>query len=131
VGVLHEVYIIKQNKNFMKEYLLLFWNESGDGHYQVDPEKMKAAMAAWQAWIGTIARSGNLISTKPIQWEGVTVGNTGIADTPAIKERQMVTGYLLCKAKTLSEVKEWAASCPILQNPAGFTEIREVSPFEI
>lgn len=39
----------------MKEYLLLFWNETGDGQYQIDSEKMKASMAAWQAWIGNIA----------------------------------------------------------------------------
>ncbi|MBN8653738.1 MAG: hypothetical protein J0L67_20075 [Cytophagales bacterium] len=115
----------------MKEYLLLFWNESGDGHYQTDPEKMKAGMAAWQAWIGNIAMNGNLISTKPINWEGVTVGNTGIKTNPAIKEKQMVTGYLICKAKNVDEVTEWAKTCPILHNPVGFTEIREVSPFEI
>ena len=28
----------------MKEYLLLFWNESGDGEYNVSPEAMKEAM---------------------------------------------------------------------------------------
>ncbi|MBX2914014.1 MAG: hypothetical protein KF856_01950 [Cyclobacteriaceae bacterium] len=115
----------------MKEYLLLFWNESGDGHYLTDPEKMKAGMAAWQAWIGNIAMNGNLISTKPINWEGVMVRNTGITNAPAIKEKQMVTGYLICKAKNVDEVTEWAKTCPILQNSAGFTEIREIAPFEM
>ena len=115
----------------MKEYLLLFWNESGNGQYQLDPEKMKQSMAAWQAWIGNIAKQGNLISTKPINWSGVMVSNHGELDSPAIKEKYMVTGYLICKASNLEEVKSWARSCPILQNPAGFTEIREVSPFEL
>lgn len=115
----------------MKEYLLLFWNESGDGQYLVSPEKMKESMAAWQRWIGHIAMNGNLISTKPIQWEGTMVSNHATVAKPAIKERQMVTGYMICKAKSLDEVTEWTKSCPILQSPAGFTEIREVSPFEI
>lgn len=115
----------------MKEYLLLFWNESGEGQYQVDPEKMKAGMAAWQNWIGSIAMQGGLISTKPIQWEGATISNHGVVDQPAIKDKQMVTGYLICKAKSIAEVKDWAKSCPILQNPAGFTEVREVAPFEM
>jgi hypothetical protein len=115
----------------MKEYLLLFWNESGDGQYQTDPEKMKEGMMAWQSWIGNIAMKGQLISTKPIQWEGVMVSNQGVAEQPAIKERQMVTGYLICKAHTREEVQQWAATCPILSSPAGFTEIREVLPFEI
>lgn len=115
----------------MKEYLLLFWNESGKEQYLVSPEKMKESMAAWQAWIGNIAMNGNLISTKPIEWTGSTVSQQGTTTKPAIKENQMVTGYMICKAKSLVEVQEWAKSCPILQNPAGFTEIREVSPFEM
>lgn len=119
------------NKNFMREYLLLFWNESGDGGYLIDPEKMKVGMAAWQAWIGQLALNGNLVSTKPINWEGVTVGNNGITHAPAIKDRHLVTGYLICKAKDVAEVQEWAKTCPILLNPAGFTKIRELSPFEI
>jgi hypothetical protein len=115
----------------MKEYLLLFWNETGDGRYAVDPEKMKEGMAAWQAWIGNIAMNGHLISTKPIVWEGTTVSNQGTVAKPAIKEKQMVTGYLICKASSLDEVTAWAKSCPILQSPVGFTEIREVAPFEM
>ena len=115
----------------MKEYLMLFWNESGDGRYQIDPEEMKKGMEAWQAWIGNIAMNGNLISTKPINYEGAMVGNGGTTDKPAILEKKMVTGYLICKAKSIEEVKAWASSCPILKNPHGFTEIREVSPFEI
>lgn len=115
----------------MKEYLLLFWNETGDGQYQMDPEKMKEGMATWQSWIGNIAMQGKLISTKPIQWAGATVSISDVADHPAIKEKQMVTGYMICKAASLEEVKGWAASCPILQHPKGFTEIREVAPFEL
>ena len=115
----------------MKEYLLLFWNETGDGHYQVDAEKMKESMAAWQAWIGNIAMKGQLISTKPINWEGSVISNRGSVDKPAIREKQMVTGYLICKSSHVDEVKEWARTCPILNNPAGATEIREVSPFEL
>lgn len=115
----------------MKEYLLLFWNESGDGQYQIDPEKMQEGMEAWQSWIGTIAMNGNLISTKPINWEGAIVSNSGLEDNPSIKEKQMVTGYMLCKASSQNQVEEWASTCPILASPSGFTEIREVSPFEV
>jgi hypothetical protein len=120
-----------KNSKAMKEYLLLFWNESGDGQYQVEPEKMKEAMAAWQSWIGNIALKGQLISTKPINWEGVVVGNAGEVNQPNIREKQLVTGYLICKASGIDEVKQWARTCPILASPKGSTEIREVSPFEI
>ena len=115
----------------MKEYLLLFWNASGDGGYDLDPEKMEERMKAWQSWIGNIAMQGKLISTKPIQWEGSTVGNAGSFGKPAIVEGKMVTGYLLCKAENRGEVEDWSKTCPILHSPEGFTEIREILPFEI
>lgn len=115
----------------MKEFLLLFWNESGNGQYQLDPLKMKAIMQSWQDWIGAIAAEGKLISTKPILWEGVTVSNSGTQRKPSIKENQMVTGYMLCRSANREEVMAWANSCPILQHAGGFTEIREVAPFEI
>lgn len=115
----------------MKEYLLLFWNETGENQYQLDPEKMKTNMLAWQKWIGNIAMQGRLISTKSIEWAGTVVSNKGVINKPAIKEKQMVTGYLLCKANNIEEVKSWAATCPILDNPVGFTEIREISPFDL
>lgn len=115
----------------MKEYLLLFWNESGDGQYQIDPEKMKAGMEAWQAWIGHIAMQGKLISTKPIHWEGIQIGNQSRKDSPVIAGKIMVTGYLICKSASREEVVEWSKKCPILQSPSGFTEIREIAPFDL
>lgn len=115
----------------MKEYLMLFWNDAGDGQYQIDLETMKKSMDEWQAWIGNIAVSGKLISTKPIQYEGTIIGNNTSINKPSIVENKMVTGYLICKASSVNEVKKWAGSCPILKNPNGFTEIREVTPFDI
>ncbi len=115
----------------MKEFLLLFWNESGNGGYALDPDKMKSEMSAWQTWIGNIAMMGQLVSTKPIEWRGSTISNKGVDNAPAIPGGVMVTGYMLCRAKSEQEVKDWAHTCPILKSPKGFTEIREVSPFEI
>ncbi len=115
----------------MKEYLMLFWNESGDGQYQVKPEDMQKSMQAWQAWIGEIAMQGKLVSTKPIDYQGTVVSNEGIAKHPVVKEGDLVTGYLICKADNQAEVETWGKSCPILQHPKGAVEIREFLPFEM
>lgn len=115
----------------MKEYLLLFWNESGDGHYQVKPEEMKAAMAAWEAWIGEIALQGKLVSTKPVAYEGTVISQEGKHESPAIKAGELVTGYMICKADSSAEVERWSQTCPILQHPKGSVEIREFLPFEL
>ncbi len=115
----------------MKEYLLLFWNESGDDQYQIDPEKMNDGMKAWQAWIGNIALQGKLVSTKPVHWDGIQIGHETRKDSPVIADKIMVTGYLICKTDQVDEVVEWAKTCPILRSPTGFTEIREIAPFEM
>ena len=115
----------------MKEYLLRFWNEAGDGSYQPSAEELKQGMAAWQAWIGEIAVQGKLVSTKPIQFSGSIVNNSGIESHPAIVDGMMVTGYLICKADAVEELENWSKTCPILHYPKGFTEIREMAPFEI
>lgn len=115
----------------MKEFLMLFWNVAGDGSYSVSPEEMQAGMAAWQAWIGNIAMQGKLISTQPIEYQGITHSNAGTEEQPAIKDNFMVTGYLLCKAEDKEEIRVWSETCPILKNPQGFVEIRAVSPFEM
>ncbi|MBK9488714.1 MAG: hypothetical protein IPO07_07885 [Haliscomenobacter sp.] len=73
----------------MKEFLMLFWNESGDGQYQVNP--MQETMASWQSWIGQIALNGKLISTKPIQWEGSTVVGPQILRASWNKKWSLVT----------------------------------------
>ena len=115
----------------MKENLLLFWNESGDGQYQVKPEEMKANMAAWEAWIGEIALQGKLVSTKPIAYEGKVISKQGKATSPAIKAGELVTGYMICKADNPGEVEAWSQTCPILQHPKGSVEIRAFLPFEL
>lgn len=115
----------------MKEYLLLFWNETGDGQYQVRPEDMEQSMNAWQAWIGEIALQGKLVSTKPVHYEGTVVSKQGLQQHPAVKEGELVTGYLICKAESHSEVEAWSHACPILQQSRGSVEIREFMPFEI
>jgi hypothetical protein len=115
----------------MKEYLMLFWNEAGQGGYAITPEEMQAAAQHWQAWIGSIAMQGKLVATKPIQYEGVVVSNAGSQEQPAIKDGELVTGFLICKAESQAEVEEWGRSCPILQAPRGSVEIRECSPFQM
>lgn len=115
----------------MNEYLLLFWNESGEGQYAVSPEEMQAAMHDWQRWIGNIAMQGKLVATKPIQYDGRQVSNSGLHDGPAVRDGHLVTGFLICKSDNLAEVEGWSKSCPILKAPKGVVEIRECSPFNL
>ncbi len=115
----------------MKEYLLLFWNKAGNGGYAVSPEEMQAAMHDWQGWIGNIAMQGKLVATKPINYDGQLVTNGSVVEGPAVRDGQLVTGFLICKSESLAEVEGWSQACPILKAPKGIVEIRECSPFNI
>lgn len=115
----------------MKEYLLLFYNQSGNGKYITSPDDMLDDMPKWQQWIGNIAMQGKLVSSQPIEFDGMVVSKKGIQQGPFIQGNILLTGYLLCKADSLEEVKEWSATCPILKYENGSVEIRPVMPFEI
>jgi len=115
----------------MKEYLLLFYNKSGNGQYITSPEDMLEDMPKWQQWIGIIAMQGKLISSKPIEFDGVVIDQKGAHNGPFIQQNILLAGYLICKADNLEEVKEWSTSCPILKYENGVVEIRPIIPFEI
>ncbi len=115
----------------MKEYLLLFYNRTGNGAYITTPDDMLEDMPRWQQWIGNIAMQGKLISSQPIEYDGTIVTSKGITAGPFIQQEILLTGYLLCKAENIEEVKEWCSTCPILKYEQGSVEIRPVMPFEV
>lgn len=115
----------------MKEYLLLFYNKSGNRQYITSPEDMLEDMPKWQQWIGNIAMQGKLVSSKPIEFDGVVIDQKGAHNGPFIQQNILLTGYLICKADTLAEVTEWSTTCPILKYENGAVEVRSIMPFEI
>lgn len=115
----------------MKEFLLLFRNVSGENQYITTPQDMLEDMPKWQAWIGGLAQQGKLVDTKPINYEGTVLTNSGVKHDPYKSENILVAGYLICKAETAEELIDYAQSCPILKYPNGSVEIRSISPFEI
>ncbi|WP_080058386.1 YciI family protein [Spirosoma aerolatum] len=115
----------------MKEFMLLFRNVSGDGQYVSTPQDMQEDLPNWQAWIGGLASRGQLIDTRPIEYAGRVVSNTGVRESPYKTENFLVAGYLICQATTLEEITDYAGACPILKYPQGSVEIRSIMPFEI
>ncbi|MCB0616079.1 MAG: hypothetical protein KDC75_22330, partial [Phaeodactylibacter sp.] len=62
---------------------------------------------------------------------GALVSNAGLHAGPSVREGQLVTGFMICKAESRVEVESWSSACPILKHPHGSVEIRECSPFKI
>ena len=114
----------------MKEYLLLFRNASAADGYLATSEDMAEDMPAWQSWIGNIAMQGKLVSTAPIEYTAEFYSSNTFYSGPYKESNSvLVSGYLICKADSLAEVKEWSKTCPILKYPNSSVEIRPLIPF--
>lgn len=49
-----------------------------------------------------------------------------VTDGPFIEGKEMVGGYLMCKADNYDEALELAKGCPILEFEDGKVEVREI-----
>ena len=109
----------------MKEFLMLFRNESSEGP-RPSAEQMQAVLKQWQQWIKKIAAQGRYSGTNRLLSEGKTLkpGKT-ITDGPFIEAKEMVGGYLVVKANSLDEAVEMAKECPNLIY-GGNVEVRSV-----
>jgi hypothetical protein len=111
----------------MKEYLLLF--RGGDAPtLQQSPEKWQAHMQRWGQWMNGMKEQGKFISAQPLVSSGKTVmGNKKVvSDGPFMEGKEMVAGYLACRANSYDEAVEISKGCPILEFTDGNVEVREI-----
>ena len=85
-------------------------------------------MQQWIKWMGELSAQGKLVGAQPLDQGGKTVtGNKKVVtDGPFIEGKEMVGGYLICKAKNYDEAVEVSKGCPVLQFEDGIVEIREI-----
>jgi hypothetical protein len=113
----------------MAEFLLLFRGGAPDGVNQ-SPEQMQAQMQKWNDWMGGLAKEGKMLGAQPLEHEGKTVRGKkkAVVDGPFTEGKEIVGGYLLCKADTLEQATEISKGCPILEQENGSVEVRAVRP---
>ncbi|MFM9943794.1 MAG: YciI family protein [Bacteroidia bacterium] len=112
----------------MKEYLFLF--RGGDGaNLRKSPEQWQAHMQKWMEWMGGLQQKGQLVSAQPLDQGGKQVYGTKkvVTDGPFMEGKEMVGGYLMCKAANYSEAVEISKGCPILDFEDGQVEVREIN----
>ncbi|MDZ4822192.1 MAG: YciI family protein [Flavobacteriales bacterium] len=111
----------------MKEFLLLF--RGGDAKtLQQSPEKWQEHMQRWAQWMGDLGEKGKFIVAQPLTASGrvVTGSKKVVTDGPFIEGKEMVGGYMMCKADTFDEAIEISKGCPILEFDDGTVEVREI-----
>ena len=108
----------------MKEYLLIF--RGGANPEDMTPEQMQATMQNWGAWMEGLKKTNQLSGGHPLQDGGKLLSGpkgktvTALADGP-----DSIGGYMLIKAKGLTEATKIAKGCPIFNN-GGTAELRAI-----
>ena len=116
----------------MSEFLLLF--RGGDpSELQADPEAWKAHMDRWGAWMRGLAEKEQFISAQPLGAEGKVLRGPEfvMSDGPFVEGKELVSGYMLFKAKNLADATEISKGYPILERDDGIVEVRPVTPIEM
>ncbi len=114
----------------MKEYILLF-----RGGYEriVDqsPEEFLANMEQWKKWLSDLSKAGKVVTAQPLIPAGkhVVGKEKTVLDGPFAEGKEILGGYLICKADTYDEAVRVANGCPVLEI-GGIVEIREVARME-
>jgi hypothetical protein len=117
---------------YMKEYLFLF--RGGDGStLQKNSEAWQAHMQKWMEWMRGLAEQNVLIGAQPLDTSGrqITGNKKIITDGPFMEGKEMVGGYLMCKAASYEDAVEIAKNCPILEFTDGIVEIRQIQELKM
>ena len=117
----------------MAEYLLLF--RGGDAARQDEqqsPERWQAHMQKWMQWMGELTQQGKFVGAQPLKGEGKVVKGTSkvVTDGPFVEGKEMVGGYLICKADSFDEAVEISKGCPIFEHD-GIVEVREINELKM
>ncbi len=112
----------------MAEFLLLF--RGGEAHTSsLSPEQMQAHMEKWRLWMGDLSNQGKMLGAQPLGNTGKTVAGTKkiVSDGPFTEGKEVIGGYLVCKADTMEEAVEISKGCPILHFDSGAVEVRPIT----
>ena len=116
----------------MKEYLLLFRGGNSSMAAQ-SPEEKQDHMQKWMQWMGDLAKDSLLVGAQPLNGTGrqVTGKSKVISDGPFIEGKEMVGGYLICKAESYEGAVGISKNCPILEFEDGKVEVREIQELKM
>jgi hypothetical protein len=78
--------------------------------------------------MGEMGKQGKFVSAQPLDPNGMQVlGRKKTAtDGPFMEGKEIVGGYMICKADSYTEAVELARGCPILQFDNGNVEVRAI-----
>lgn len=114
----------------MADYMYLFRGGSA-AMAKMSPEQLQHNMQKWMKWIEELSKEGIFKAGEPLEMQGKVIRGKkqDVTDGPYAESKDLVGGYLIVKAPSLSKAAEIAKGCPIFEND-GSVEIREIRPME-
>lgn len=114
----------------MKEFMMIFLG----GDYEtgaLSPEDIQARMEKWNEWIGDLRKQDLFLDGRALKNKSthITGSNRLITDGPFVETNELVTGYIVLKARDLAHASELSAGYPDYDID-GKVEIREIQTFE-
>lgn len=115
----------------MTDFLLIFQNGDPNWMDGKTPEQIQQSMQAWGDWFKRLEQSGHLRNPGAALGKGGAVltknGHGFHTDTSMSEVKELVGGYSVIQAKSLSEATELAKGAPFLQNnPGGRVLVRPI-----
>jgi hypothetical protein len=111
----------------MNQYLFLF-RGGDDTLAELSAADQQKHMEKWFAWMEKLAAEDRLISAEPLHTTGKTINaDKVVSDGPFMEGKEMVGGYLICRASSYEEATALAKACPVLEFEDGNVEIRELN----
>ena len=113
----------------MKEYLVLVRG----GEMGWPAAEGQAHMQRWMEGMGALGKQGKFVGAQPLNKNGkqVTGSKKMVTDGPFMEGKEMVGGYLICKADSLDDAVEISKGCPIIEFESGIVEVREIQEFKM
>lgn len=100
---------------------------------QSSPEKWQEHMQKWMKWMGDLSANGKMLGAQPLSRSGKVVKGTKkvVSDGPFLEGKEMVGGYLICRAENYDEAVQVSKGCPIFQFDDGIVEVREIQELKM
>jgi len=108
----------------MADFVYLF---RGGMSPNASPEQMQQSMQKWRTWIDELGKKGHFKAGDPLESTGKVLSGKQkvVTDGPYAEAKDLIGGYLVVAAETLTDATELAKSCPIF-DAGGSVEVRAV-----
>ncbi|MBL3655233.1 YciI family protein [Fulvivirga sediminis] len=92
--------------------------------------EMQADIEAYTQWVENLAAHDHFVSGEPLEAKGKYMTKEQVSsDGPFIESKEVVTGFILIKARDLDEAVELSKTCPIFKGNGGALEVRPIMKY--